>query len=129
MPTRRDDHAIEPASSILRVQRLEAGVSRQLPGEVSLLLLCAFRMRRLGMLVCILGVLLSLVRVLFALGVVILAVRFGSGAMGLRRSFVMFCRLVVGVFHLDFLLLADEYRLGAQATSIAAARSAKGVRN
>jgi hypothetical protein len=68
----------------------------------SLLLLGAFRMRRLGMLACILCVLLSLGCVLFALGVVILAVRLRSGAMGLRRGFVMLRRLVVGVFHFDF---------------------------
>jgi hypothetical protein len=64
----------------------------------SLLLLFAFRMRRLGMLACILCVLLSLGRVLFALGVVILTVRLGSGAMGLRRRLVMFRRLVVASF-------------------------------
>jgi hypothetical protein len=91
-------------------------------------LLSAFGVRRLGMLVCILCVLLGLSRVLFALGVVILAVRLGSGAVGLRGSLVMFRRLVVGVFHFDFSLLADKYRLQAQATPIVAARSANGVR-
>ena len=79
------------------------------------------------MLVCILRVLLGLVRVLFALGVVILAVRIGSGTMGLRRGFVMLRRLVVGFFHSDFSCLADKFRLSAQATSIVAARSANGV--
>jgi hypothetical protein len=79
------------------------------------------------MLVCILRVLLGLARVLLALGVVILAVRLGSGTMGLRRGFVMLRRLVVGVFHFDLLLLADKFRLSAQATSIVAAQSANGV--
>jgi hypothetical protein len=67
-----------------------------------LFLLGALRLRRLGMLVCVLRVLLGLVRVLLPLGVVILPVRLGSGTMGLRRGFVMLCRLVVGVFHFDF---------------------------
>ena len=47
------------------------------------------------MLVCILRVLLGLGCVFLALGMVILAVRFGSSTMGLRRGFVMFRRLVV----------------------------------
>jgi hypothetical protein len=41
-------------------------------------------------------------RVLFALGVVILTVRLGSGAMGFRRRLVMFRRLVMSVFHFVF---------------------------
>jgi hypothetical protein len=59
-------------------------------------------MRRLGMLACILCMLLGLGRVLFALCVIILAVRLGSGSMGLRRGLVMFRRLVMSVFHFDF---------------------------
>ncbi len=54
------------------------------------------------MLVCILRVLLGLGRVLLTLAMLVLAVRVGSGTMGLCRGFVMFCRLVVRVFHVDF---------------------------
>jgi hypothetical protein len=64
-----------------------------------LLLLGAFAVRRLGMLVCVLGMLLGLGRVLLTLGVVISAMVFGSGPMRLRRSFVMLGRLIVCVFH------------------------------
>jgi hypothetical protein len=42
---------------------------------------------------------------------VILAVRLGSGAMGLRRVFVMLGSLVVCVFHCEFPWLADICRL------------------
>jgi hypothetical protein len=54
------------------------------------------------MLVCVLRVLLGLGRVLLAFGMVILAVKVGSGAMGLCRGFVMFRRSVVCVLHFDF---------------------------
>ena len=54
------------------------------------------------MLIRVLRVLLSLGSVLFALGMVILAVRLGGGTMGLCRRFVMFRRLIVCVFHFDF---------------------------
>jgi hypothetical protein len=66
------------------------------------MLLAAFSIRGFGMLVCALRVLLGLGRVLLTLGVVVLAVRLGSGAMGLRRRLVMFRRFVVFVFHLVF---------------------------
>jgi len=62
------------------------------------------------MLVCVLRMLLGLGGVLLALGVVVLAVRFGSSAMGLCCGFVMFCRLIVCVFHSCFLMLADKFR-------------------
>jgi hypothetical protein len=89
----------------------EADAYEQLPAGNRLLLLDAFRIRRLGLLVCILRVLLGLGRVLLALGVVILAVRLGRGAMGLRRVFVMLGSLVVCVFHCEFPWLADIFRL------------------
>jgi hypothetical protein len=47
-------------------------------------------------------VLLGLGRVLLALGMVILPVRFGSGTVGLCCGFVMFRRAVVCIFHVDF---------------------------
>jgi hypothetical protein len=63
----------------------------------------------------ILCVLLGLGRMLFALSVIILSMRLGSGTMGLRRGFVMFGRFVVGVFHFDLIsLLADIFRLSVQ---------------
>jgi len=54
------------------------------------------------MLICVLRVLLGFDSVLLTLGMVILAVRLGSGTMGLCRRFVMFRRLIVCVFHFDF---------------------------
>jgi hypothetical protein len=54
------------------------------------------------MLVCILRVLLGLGRMLFALGVVVAAMSRGRGTMRLRSGFVMFRRLVVCVFHVEF---------------------------
>ena len=51
------------------------------------------------MLACVLRVLLSLGRVLFALGMVVLTVSFGGGAMRLCRGLVMFRGLIVCVFH------------------------------
>jgi hypothetical protein len=62
----------------------------------------AFGVRRLGILVCVLRVLLGFASVLLTLGMIILAVRVGSGTMGLCRRFVMFRRLIVCVFHFDF---------------------------
>jgi hypothetical protein len=46
--------------------------------------------------------LLGLSRVLLAPGVVILPMGFSGSTMGLCRSVVMFRRLVVRVFHVDF---------------------------
>jgi hypothetical protein len=86
----------------------------------ALLLLIAFGVRRFGMLVRILGVLLGLSGVLFALGVVVLAVSFSGCTMRLCSRLVMFRRLVVLVLHFKFLMLADELRLPAEATSIVA---------
>jgi hypothetical protein len=54
------------------------------------------------MLIRILRVLLGLSSVLFTFGMVILAMSFGGCTMGLRSGFVMFRRLVVLVFHVDF---------------------------
>ena len=54
------------------------------------------------MIVCILRVLLGLGSVLFALGMIILAVSFCGCAMGLCSGFVMFRRLVVCIFHFVF---------------------------
>jgi len=85
-----------------------------------LFLLGAFRIRCLGKLACILRVLLGLGRVLFALGMVVLAVSFGGGTMGLRRGLVMFRRLVVCIFHGDFLVLAETFRQPQRAPSIVA---------
>lgn len=65
----------------------------------SLLLLVAFRVRRLGTLICVLRVLLGLRRVLLALDVVIPAMRFSRSAMGLRGKFMMFRCSVVFVLH------------------------------
>ena|ERR1700722_17694806 len=87
---------------------------------MSLLLLIALRVRRFGMFVRILGVLLGLGSVLFALGMVVFAVRFSSRTVGLCSGFVMFGRLVVRVLHFKFLMLADEFRLSTEATSIVA---------
>ena len=73
------------------------------PREVlQLLLLGASRIRCLGMLVGVLRVLLGLGCMLLTFGMVIPVVGFGSSAMGLRCGFVMFRRLVVRVFHVDF---------------------------
>ncbi len=68
----------------------------------------------------VLRVLLGLGRVLFALGMIVLAVSFGSGAMRLCRGLVMFRRLVVSVFHVDFLILAEKFRQPERAASIVA---------
>ena len=54
------------------------------------------------MFVRILRVLLGLGSVLFALGMIILAVSFCGCAMGLCSGFVMFRRLVMRVFHFNF---------------------------
>jgi hypothetical protein len=54
------------------------------------------------MLMGILRVLLGLVRMFLALGVVILAVSVGGGAMGFCRGLVMFRCAVMGVFHVVF---------------------------
>jgi hypothetical protein len=54
------------------------------------------------MLIRVLRVLLGLGSVLFALGMIVPAMRLGSGAMGLCCGLVMFRRLVVCVFHFVF---------------------------
>lgn len=72
------------------------------------------------MLACVLRVLLGLGRVLLALGMVILAVSFGGGTMRLCRGLVMFRRLVVCVFHVVFLILAEKFRQPERASSIVA---------
>ena len=69
---------------------------------VSLFLLIALRVRRFGMLVCILRVLLGLGSVLFALGMVVPAVSLGGRTMRLCSGFVMFRSLVVRVLHFCF---------------------------
>ncbi len=60
-----------------------------------LFLLSAFRIRRFGLLVCVLRVLLGLGRMLLALGMVHLAMRLCCGTVGLCRGLVEFRRLVV----------------------------------
>ena len=60
------------------------------------------------MLTCILRVLLGLGCVLLALGMIVLAVSFGGGTMRLCRRLVMFRRLIVCVFHVDFLIFGRE---------------------
>jgi hypothetical protein len=72
------------------------------------------------MLAGVLRVLLGLGRVLLALGMVVLAVSFGGGTMRLCRGLVMFRRLVVSVFHVDFLILAETFRQPPTAASIVA---------
>jgi len=72
------------------------------------------------MLACVLRVLLGLGRVLLALGMVVLAVSFGGSTMGFRRGLVMFRRLVVCIFHVDFLILAETFRRPERAASIVA---------
>ncbi|HEX3504698.1 MAG TPA: hypothetical protein VHU22_15015, partial [Xanthobacteraceae bacterium] len=86
----------------------------------SLFLLGAFRIRRLGMLARALCVLLGLGRVLLALDMVVLAVSFGGGTMRLCRGLVMLRRLVVFVFHVDFLILAEKFQQPQTAASIMA---------
>ena len=85
-----------------------------------LFLLSAFRIRRLGMLVGVLRMLLGLSRVFLALGMVVPAVRLGGSAMGLCCGLVEFRRLIVCVFHFDFLMLADRFRQPATTASIVA---------
>ena len=58
----------------------------------------------------VLRMLLGLGGMLFALGVIVLAVRISGGTMGLRCGLVKFRRFVVCVFHVIFSLLAEEYR-------------------
>jgi hypothetical protein len=65
---------------------------------IELFLLLAFGMRLVGMLMSGLRMLLGARRVFLSLGVVALAVMFGSGAMGLGSGFVVFRSLVVFVF-------------------------------
>ncbi len=72
------------------------------------------------MFVGILCMLLGLSRMLLTLGMIALAVRLGSSPMGLCRRFMMFRRLVVSVFHFDFLILAEKFRQPARAASIVA---------
>ena len=86
----------------------------------ALFLLIAFGVRRFGMFVRILRVLLGLGSVLFALGMVVLAVSLSGCTMRLCSRLVMFRRLVVLVLHFKFLMLADEFRLSTEATSIVA---------
>jgi hypothetical protein len=54
------------------------------------------------MLIRVLRVLLGLGSVLFALGMVILAMSFSGSTMGVCSGFVMFRRLVMCVFHFIF---------------------------
>jgi hypothetical protein len=67
----------------------------RLPGGGLLLLLRAFRIRRLGLLIRALRMLLGLGRVFLAFGMLIPAMRLGSGTMGLCSGLVKFGRLVV----------------------------------
>ena len=74
---------------------------------IQLLLLLALGMRRVGLLVRSLRMLLRTDRVFLALGVVALAVMFGGGTMGLGSAFVVFGSLVV-------LVLGHEILVGCQ---------------
>ena len=74
------------------------------------------------MFIRVLRVLLGLGRVLLAFGVVI-AMSLGGSAMGLRCGVVMLGCLVVFVFHVILLKLADRLRLATEATSIMAKQS------
>jgi hypothetical protein len=93
--------AIDTGSGVIENSHREAGVIAGSPGK-PLLLLGALGVRGLGMLVGALRVLLGLVRIFLALDVVVLAVSLGGGTMGLCRGLVMFRRLVVCVFHVEF---------------------------
>src|SRR5271170_150717 len=75
---------------------------RRPPAGCHLLLLSAFRVRCLGMFVCVLRVLLSLCCVLFALGMIVLPMRISGCAMRLCCGFMLFRRLVVCVFHFGY---------------------------
>ena len=86
------------------------GRDGQLPDGGPLLLLGAFGIRGFGMIIRVLRVLLGLGRVLLALDMVVLAVSFGGGTMRLCRGLVMFRGLIVCVFHVDFLVLAETFR-------------------
>jgi hypothetical protein len=99
----------------------EAGATPASP-QKSLLLLVAFCMRRLGMFLCGLRLLPGLGRMLLALGMVILFVRIGGGAVGLRGRLVMFRRRVVCVFQGNLSLLAELNSAGAGAASIVVKR-------
>jgi hypothetical protein len=57
---------------------------------------------------------------------IVFAVRFGGGARGLRRGFVRFRRLVVGVFHIVS-LVDRQISAGAKVHLIVSAESANGV--
>jgi hypothetical protein len=72
------------------------------------------------MLACILGVLLSLGSVFFAFGMIVLAVGLSCCAMRLCSRLVMFCRLIVRVFHIDFLILAETFRQDERTATIVA---------
>jgi hypothetical protein len=71
--------------------------------------------------------LLGLRGMFLALGMVILAMSVGSGAMRLRCVFVLLSRLVVILFHGVFSLLAEECRLRTLSASIVTAPSVHGV--
>jgi hypothetical protein len=64
-------------------------------------------MRCLRLIASILRMLLGLRGMFLALGMIILAVRFGGSAVRLRCGFVLFCCLVVSVLHDIFSLLAE----------------------
>jgi hypothetical protein len=72
------------------------------------------------MLACILGVLLSLGCVFFPFGMIVLAMGLSCGAMRLCSRLVMFCRLIVGVFHIDFLIVAETFRQDERTATIVA---------
>jgi hypothetical protein len=84
----------------------EAGALARLP-SMSLALLVAFCVSGLGMFLGGLRLLPGVGRMLLALGVIILSVRIGGGAVRLCGSLVMFRSLIVFVFHGVISLLAD----------------------
>jgi hypothetical protein len=70
------------------------------PTSTKLLLCGALAVRGLGVFVRGLGMLLSFRGVLMTLHVIVLAVLFGRGAVGLRGTLMVFCRQ--GMRHLHF---------------------------
>ena len=87
------------------------------------MLLAAFSIRGFGMLACVLRVLLGLDRVLLTLGVVVLAVRLGSGAMGTSprtRDVPPLCCVRLSCC---FLLLVGKFRRTQLMASIVSVRS------
>jgi hypothetical protein len=102
-PTERGSSMPESARSKIEPTRIYAPAQFKRAGFytgplLQLLLLLTFRMRIVGVLARSLGMLLRTRRVLLALGVVALAVMFGSGAVSLGRVLVVLSSRVVFIF-------------------------------